>query len=167
MLIFGWAPGQIEERSIILKPHPSFLLKSQQVFIEANKQHLEEFGEKYFLNAEEFENNSGNIPYFINPLLFNEYDIKKIKTVISSLGWENPKDTDSNSTNCLLNTLANFLHERKYGYNPYVQEVSEMIRSGIISREEGLNRMEDKFNKGILLECVGRLGIDCNILEGG
>ncbi|MCR4441814.1 MAG: 7-cyano-7-deazaguanine synthase [Peptococcaceae bacterium] len=160
MLVFGWAPGQIERRGIILKPLPSFLAKSQEVFINANKTHLEGFQENYFLEAREFEENAPAIPYLINPLLFNEYRMEKVRALIEDLGWENPENTDLNSTNCLLNAFGNYVHLKKYGYNPYVQEISGLIRSGVITRDEGLARLEGSLDQKVIDECKRKLGLE-------
>ncbi len=165
LLIFGWAPGQVDARSIILKPQPAFMKKSQDVFVNANKNYLEKYQDIYFLTAEQYSDGHG-MPHFVNPLLFNEYDLGKIKAVIESLGWRNPRDTDSNSTNCLLNTFGNYMHQKKHGYNPYVQEISELIRTGIITREEGLERLEKSLDQNIIDECVRKLDIDRGSLGG-
>lgn len=161
---FGWAPGQLDRRSIIFRPDPSFLLKMQEVFITANGPHLDACRTQYFLTQASLDGGK-KVPYFVNPLLFNDYKIEEIKSVIEDLGWKNPKDTDSNSTNCLLNTLANFLHEKRFGYNPYVQEISGMIRNGIISRSEGLLSMQSDFDMGVLSDCAAKLQIKPRMLE--
>jgi len=159
LLVFGWAPGQLERRGIILKPLPSFLAKSQEVFVNANKANLEEFPGNYFLEAREFESEASNIPYLVNPLLFNEYRMEKVRALIEDLGWENPENTDLNSTNCLLNAFGNYVHLKKYGYNPYVQEISGLIRSGIITREEGLARLDGSLDQRVIDECKRKLGL--------
>jgi hypothetical protein len=63
------------------------------------------------------------------------------------VGWKNPKDTDPNSTNCLLNTYANQLHIEKYGYNPYSYELAELVRKGILKRDKALQRLNYAMNK--------------------
>ena len=49
-------------------------------------------------------------PYNIHPLAFLDYNEDKIVGEIKQLGWQMPDDTDSNSTNCLLNAFANDVH---------------------------------------------------------
>ena len=58
------------------------------------------------------------------------------------MGWNQPKDTDTNSTNCLLNAFANQVHEKSYDYNPYVFEISKMVREGVMTRQDGLRKFD-------------------------
>jgi hypothetical protein len=83
-----------------------------------------------------------------------------------SLGWKNPQNTDANSTNCLLNTLGNYVHLKRYGFNPYVQEISELVRLNIIMREEALARLEKNLDTSVIDGCVSKLKLDRNWIEG-
>lgn len=159
LLIFGWAPGQIDKRSIIFRPNNAFLRKSQNIFIDSNKDYIEKYKKSYFLSDERFEDNNSRFPYFVNPLLFNEYNYDIVKEKINKLGWSAPKNTDASSTNCLLNTLGNYVHEKKFGFNPYAKEISELIRCGVITREEGLNKINKKLNEDVLNSCLNKLNI--------
>ncbi len=62
------------------------------------------------------------------------------------IGWEKPDDTDPNSTNCLLNAFANNVHRKAYGFHPYVWEIANMVRQGVMTREEGLEKIEPPEN---------------------
>ncbi len=159
MLIFGWAPGQIDKRSIIFKPNKAFLKKSQRVFLDSNKKYLKDYERNYFLVDDKFDDINTVLPYFVNPLLFNEYNYEIVNKEIEAVGWSKPKDTDASSTNCLLNTLGNYIHEERYGFNPYSKEISELIRKGIITREKGLEKLHKKINKAVLDECIEKLGL--------
>lgn len=160
LLIFGWAPGQIDERSIIFKPNKQFLLKSQNIFTEAHKQFLGNDKNSYFMSNEMFQDSKTEMPYFVNPLLFNKYNYDKVTETIFKLGWKYPDNTDASSTNCLLNTLGNFIHEKKCGYNPYVQEISQLIRENILTREEGIEKLNKEVNSFVLESCLHKLGIE-------
>jgi len=70
-----------------------------------------------------------------------------------------PEDTDPNSTNCLLNSYANYVHQQQFGYNPYAFEIAKMVREGIMSREEGLGRFKDPPQSEHLDMIKQRLGI--------
>ena len=61
---------------------------------------------------------------------------------MKELDWQKPEDTDPNSTNCLLNAYANKIHEKTYGYNPYVWEIANMVREGVMTREDGLKSLQ-------------------------
>jgi len=63
---------------------------------------------------------------------------------MGELGWKRPEDTDPNSSNCLLNAFANQVHEKSYGYNPYVFEISKMVREGVLTRQDGLRKFSEE-----------------------
>ena len=70
------------------------------------------------------------------------YDENAITERIAQFGWERPNDTDANSSNCTLNAFANHIHRKKYGFHPYVWEIANMVRSGVMDRQEGLEKIE-------------------------
>jgi len=94
--------------------------------------------------AEEHYEKPELFPWNVHPLAFLEYDENRILARNRELGWEKPDDTDSNSTNCLLNAFANHVHKEKYGFNPYVWEIANMVRNGCMTREDGLEKIETK-----------------------
>jgi hypothetical protein len=98
-----------------------------------------------FLTKEHFAQ-SELFPWNIHPLAFLEYDEDKILARIAELGWERPDDTDPNSSNCTLNAFANQIHRTRYRFHPYAWEIANMVRSGILSREEGISRIEPDEN---------------------
>ena len=55
-----------------------------------------------------------------------------------------------NSTNCLLNSYANFIHIRDYGYNPYSLEIASLVREGFLSREEGVKKLSESGEDSII-----------------
>ena len=73
----------------------------------------------------------------------NEYDEEHIIRSIQAIGWEMEEETDSNSTNCLLNTYANFVHQDRFGYHPYCMEMANMVRQGLIKRETALRKISN------------------------
>ena len=76
---------------------------------------------------------------------------------MAELNWEKPLDTDPNSTNCLLNAYANTVHEKKFGFNQYVFEVAKLVREGVMTREEGLSRFDEKASDQDLVTIQARL----------
>ena len=54
---------------------------------------------------------------------------------------EAPKDTDTNSSNCLLNAFANHCHLERYHFHPYVWEIANMVRQGVMERGEGIEKI--------------------------
>ena len=91
-------------------------------------------GEGHFASPEKF-------PHNVHPLAFLPYNEETIIERIKTLGWVKPDDTDPNSSNCLLNAYANHIHRQRYSFHPYVWEIANMVREGVMTREEGLDEM--------------------------
>lgn len=139
LMAWGWSPGQAPIRSSIMKISPTLFKSTQEMYRKPMKEIVGIEINRYFLNEEEFKNR--NFPYNVSPLAFMDYDEQVIIRKIERLGWENPKGLDSNSTNCLLNTFANHVHIDKYKFHPYVFEIAGMVRMGVMSREEGMDKI--------------------------
>jgi len=138
---FGWSPGQAPVQSSVMRTNPA-LMKGTQAAVM--KPLLEIGGDKvrpYFLTDEHFEQKD-IFPWNIHPLAFLPYDEDDIVERIKELGWERPDDTDPNSSNCTLNAFANQVHRQRYDFHPYVWEIANMVRTGVLSREEGVDKIE-------------------------
>lgn len=160
MIGFGWDPGQlVSEKSVIVKLPPAFLVASQESFVRKLVPVAGEGVRKYFASREQIEQDPSRIPFYVNPLCFTRYDLDQMHETLRGLGWTKPSNTDANSTNCLLNGLANYLHEKQYGYCPYSQDVSELVRKGLIDRDTGLRRLRDGFDLDAVSEIAGTLGV--------
>lgn len=139
---YGWSPGQAPLQSAILKNTPAFTAKAQQLFLGPLEKTVGPAIRTYFLEDRHFAIGAQKeFPYNVNILAFLDYDEAEIYGRINKLGWEPPRDTDPNSTNCLLNAFANEVHLRKHGYHPYAMEMAELVREGVLSREEALKRL--------------------------
>lgn len=139
---YGWSPGQAPIQSSLMKTNPSLLRMTQKVVYEPLYKVAGDVIRPYFLEERHF-NRGREFPYNIHPLAFLEYNEGKIYGRMEELGWVKPDDTDPNSTNCLLNAFANQIHGERYGYNPYVFEIAKMVREGVMSREEGLKKINE------------------------
>ncbi len=139
-IIFGWSPGQAPITSSIVKNNPQMLRMMQNVVFEPLYKLAGDEIKAYFLEDIYFKG-SYHFPYNVNPLAFLDYNEEKIYQKISRIGWMAPEDTDSNSTNCLLNAFANDVHIKRYGFHPYAWEIANMIRQGVMSREEGYQKI--------------------------
>jgi len=133
---FGWSPGQAPVHSSIMKNNPSFIKMTQQTIMGPLREIGGEEIEVYFLNERHYVQPE-RFPYNVHPMAWEFYDESMILSEIEKLGWAAPEDTDSNSSNCLLNAYANEIHVRKYGFHPYVWEIANMVREGVMSRDEG------------------------------
>lgn len=138
---FGWTPGQVHVKSPIMRLDYRMILANQKQIQEPIVKNLGDEYKKYFIDPEWIEAQKEYVPYLAYPLVFSNYNEEEILDTIKSIGWKKPQDTDMNSTNCLLNSYANSIHARDYGYNPYSLEIASLVRKGFLSREEGLKRL--------------------------
>ncbi len=137
---YGWSPGQAPIHSSVMKMNPSFARSAQSAAFEALKKAVPDLPDSYFLKAGDFEDGE-RFPYGIHPLAFSEYDEKSIYRRIGELGWTAPDDTDPNSTNCMMNAFAVHVHKEQFKFHPYAFEISGLVRSGVMTRGEGLKRI--------------------------
>ncbi|HOW42771.1 MAG TPA: hypothetical protein PLF03_03815 [Candidatus Omnitrophota bacterium] len=142
LMAWGWSPGQAPIRSSIMKVNAALFKTTQEMYRKPMFEVAGEQVNRYFLTDEQFM--SINFPYNVSPLAFMDYDEEKIKEKIKDFGWEIPGGLDANSTNCLLNTFANHVHIKKHNFHPYAFEIAGMVRSGIIERQEGLNKFGEE-----------------------
>ena len=157
-LVFGLSPGQAPVVTSVFKTNPDMVRKMQDAIYIPLFNHLGDMIDPYFLEDHHFKKKE-YFPYSINPLAFSDYNEDQMLTKIKTFNWEKPDDTDANSTNCLMNALANKLHLEKFGYNPYTSEIAELVRTGSISREEGLSRLSAPFPEEQIKIVKEKLGI--------
>jgi len=138
---FGWTPGQVHVKAPIMKLDYRMVMANQKQIQEPIVKNLGDEYKKYFIDPEWIEDQKENVPSLAYPLVFSNYNEDEILDTIKSIGWKRPKDTDMNSTNCLLNSYANSIHARDYGYNPYSLEIAGLVREGFLSSEEGLKKL--------------------------
>jgi hypothetical protein len=155
---YGWSPGQAPVQSSVMKTSAAFTQATQKVIYEPLHRKIGNKITPYFLEEKHFKL-SDKFPYNIHPLAFLDYDEETIYKRIKELGWEPPKDTDPNSTNCLMNAFANQIHQDQFGFHPYAFEMGGLVRMGVLSREEGLKRLSEPADKKIVEEVKLKLGI--------
>lgn len=158
LMAWGWSPGQAPLRSAIMKINPLLFKNTQKLLKKPMNIIVGREIKRYFLSDDQFSNPEV-FPYSVSPLAFMPYDEDRIVYKIKELGWRAPKDVDSNSTNCLLNSYANHVHITKYGYHPYSFEIAEMVRSGVMSRKYGLAKIKDPGNAATIKYAKKKLGI--------
>ena len=155
---FGWSPGQAPIQSAVLKTNPSLIRSNQNALKKAYPSDTLTRLAAYFIPETYFEKFKDNFPYNIHPLAFFKYNEDHIKEKIKTIGWQAPDDTDSNSSNCLINAFANQCHISRHGFHPYVWEIANMVRQGIMSREEGLIKIYTEQNIELVTYAEERLG---------
>jgi tRNA(Ile)-lysidine synthase TilS/MesJ len=147
-IAYGWSPGQAPIPSSVLAMNVS-MIRQQQEFLK--KLFYSELGEdlrafllheRHYRLLETAASTKATSPlYNIHPLAFFDYDEEKVLEEIKALGWVSPEDTDSNSTNCLLNSFAIQLHMNEWGFHPYAMEIASLVRDGYMTREQGLDKL--------------------------
>jgi hypothetical protein len=147
-IAYGWSPGQAPIQSSVMKLNLSMIRQTQSVVINTLKKVIGEELSPFVLQERHYkildfdkENAKEVFLYNIHPLAFLEYKEGKIIKEIEKLGWEPPRDTDANSTNCLLNSYANQIHQEQHGFHPYAFEIANLVREGYIRREIGLEKL--------------------------
>lgn len=140
MVGFGWSPGQAPVQSSIMKNNPSLVKMAQQAILMPLRGIAGDEIAVYFLNERHYAAET-RFPYNVHPMAWEYYNEEMIFEEIKKLGWRPPDDTDTNSSNCLLNAYANDLHIKKYGFHPYVWEIANMVREGVMPRDEGYKKI--------------------------
>ncbi len=140
MIGYGWSPGQAPVQSSIMRNNPAFIRMTQQAILTPLREIAGGEIEAYFLQDRHYAD-PGRFPYNVHPMAWEYYNEGMIVHEIQKLGWVSPEDTDSNSTNCLLNAFANEEHIKKHRFHPYAWEISNMVREGVMTRDEGFKKI--------------------------
>ena len=156
---YGWSPGQAPIQSSVMKINADFIKSSQKSFYDPLHRISGDEINKYFLDKADFETLQKMSLYNVHPLAFLDYNEEAIYHRIAKLGWKQPPDTDSNSSNCLLNSFANQTHIDRYGFHPYAFEVAGLVRSGVLSRREGIEKVEAPQDSVTIEQVKRKLGI--------
>jgi hypothetical protein len=159
LVAFGWSPGQAPIQSAIMKTNPTMIRQNQKALKSALPSELAAAMHQYFIPEACYNACADRFPQNIHPLAFFEYDEVLIKSELQSLGWKLPSDTDSNSTNCLMNAFANDCHLRRQRFHPYVWEIANMVRQGVVSRKEGMEKIYTPQNDELVTYARQKLGL--------
>ena len=141
LVAFGWSPGQAPIQSAIMKTNASLIRQTQKAFVAGLPANLASAFASYLIPPAYYDLYKERFPYNIHPLAFFDYDEEKIKAELEEIGWRLPTNTDTNSTNCLLNAFANHCHLERHKFHPYVWEIANMVRQGVMTRKEGIEKI--------------------------
>lgn len=97
--------------------------------------------------------------YQISPNLAINVSEREIIEDLKSLDWIPPKNLDGCTSNCSLNALANQVHQKKYGFHPYAAELSILIRRGLMTRDEAIEKLNRTGAAGNVKFAMGSLGL--------
>ena len=159
LVAFGWSPGQAPIHSAILRTNASLIRQNQRTLINALPPELQMQMKSHFIPEEYYQSHKDRFPTNIHPLAFFDYDERKIAEELRSVAWVPPTNTDTNSTNCLLNAFANHIHLKKHNFHPYVWEIANMVRQGVLSRSEGFEKIYSPQNPEMVQYAKDKLGL--------
>jgi tRNA(Ile)-lysidine synthase TilS/MesJ len=157
LVAFGWSPGQAPIQSAIMKTNPAMIRQNQSVLKRAFPSEISQEMDHYFIPDTYYEIYNQRFPHNIHPLAFFDYDEEQIKLQLDDLGWQAPTDTDSNSTNCLLNAFANQCHLQRHGFHPYVWEIANMVRQEVMTRAQGIQKIYSEQDQRMVAYAKERL----------
>ncbi len=160
LVAFGWSPGQAPISSAIMQTNPRLQSISQKTVRDPLLKMAGNELKPYFLSDEDLSIDPSMWPVNIHPLAFTTYNEEAIMEKVHTIGWIKPEDTDPNSTNCLLNALANYLHREKFSFHPYAWEIAGIVRSGSMERREGMDKVCRDEDMKMVRYAADLLGID-------
>jgi len=143
-ILAGFTLGQIPVNGIIYKNHYKFLEESRKESLDKLREEVGDVVDDYLCIDQQTIEKVKEYPHNVNILCVENVSETEIKDNIASLGWESPGDVDGCSSNCMLNTFNNYVHEEVFGYNPYEMELSHLIREGLMSRDEAIEKVNDR-----------------------
>lgn len=144
LILAGFTLGQIPANGIIYKNHYKFLEESRKTSMDKLRSAVGNDVDSYYGISDDTLESVKSYPHNVNLLCLEEITEDDIVKEVSKLGWTRPGDVDGCSSNCQLNTFNNFVHEQQLGYNPYELELSHLIRKGLMTRDEALEKMADQ-----------------------
>jgi tRNA(Ile)-lysidine synthase TilS/MesJ len=160
-IIFAFTVGQ--SPNPIIKLSANFIQWSRNLFEkQLQKIGVDDRDEQFIIKNEVIKNIVETAPSILHPLCLWEYSEDIVLKTVVSLGWKPPALNDSNSTNCTLNSFACYNHLEKYGFHPYTFDIAGLVRSGEMSREEGLEKLHQELSQPLIEEAAEKLEIEIN-----
>jgi len=105
---------------------------------------------------------TGTGPVIVFPLEHLHPGPQRMQEILErELGWQAPSD-ELQHGDCRLNTLKDYLMNRKWGFSELTQAYAAMVRMGEITREEGLRRAESEEVRtppSVLPEFLEKIGV--------
>jgi tRNA(Ile)-lysidine synthase TilS/MesJ len=158
LVAFGWSPGQAPMHSAMMKTNAALIQQNQSAWIKAFPDEIGRGIRGHFIPDSYYQTYQDRFPHNIHPLAFFDYNEEKIIRQLEDLGWKAPADTDTNSTNCLLNAFANQCHLQRHRFHPYAFEIANMVRQGVMARAEGIEKIYTDQDQEMVEYARNRLG---------
>ncbi|KQU24358.1 hypothetical protein ASG61_20790 [Bacillus sp. Leaf75] len=132
----GWTPGQMTDSAVI---DSNFI----ENIINKYNEKMASISPNAWNHISKNREKSKVTQYLINPLYVSNYREEEIIKSLMEIGWKKPKDTDSCSSNCRLNSFLILNHLQKFEFHPYVYELAYHVRAGYMNRKAALEKMSN------------------------
>lgn len=140
-ILTGFTLGQIPYNTIYFRNNYKFFKESRYPIIAILKSHLGEQVSQYLEISDSLIKKTKNYPYNVNLLCLENKHEDEIIEEIAFLGWKQPDDVDGCSSNCRINAFNNYVHFKKYGFNPYELELSHLVRKNLLNRDQAIEKI--------------------------
>lgn len=167
IIVAGWTKGQSTKKALaceIGKTEFSSMADSTRDFLKKYTKENPKYRD-FPLSMDEVLAKAGRgFKYIIvSPHWFLPYDAAEYTSIIEKeVGWKMPElSYPAESTNCELNFLSVYLSMKKHGYTHYHVEMSKLIREGLMTREDALEKLKINFSEEVLDEVAKKL--NCKI----
>jgi tRNA(Ile)-lysidine synthase TilS/MesJ len=137
----GYVGGQVPTDAAVIRIRPRAQAKARETSVRKYVEALGDEARGYF-DLPANDGGDGDCEVFvINPMLGVGKSEAAIVEEVRAIGWRPVPNVGRNSTNCMLNDLGIAVHHRQHGFHPYVLEVSEQVRAGLMTRDEALEKV--------------------------
>jgi hypothetical protein len=137
----GYIAGQVPKDAALIELNLSLQQQANESKLAKLQAVLGPAAKHFFsIDASLIANSPRTNLSIINPMIFLSKSEDEIVEAISELGWKKPTDTGQNSSNCKLNDLGIRVHYEKHGFHPYLLEIADQVRSGMLHRSAALER---------------------------
>lgn len=166
VILAGFTLGQIPANAIVFRNHYRFLEESRKESLARLTAAIGEEVADYYTIPDAVVDRVASYPHNVNLLCLESVREEEIVAEVQKLGWRKPEGVDGCSSNCELNTFNNYVHIRRFGFSPYELELSVLVRKGLMSRGEALQKINDnpvgrlsKLARGLGLSVVERTSL--------
>ena len=143
-ILAGFTLGQIPANGIVYRNHYRFLAESREASMARLRDAVGEEVDRLYEVPDSVIDRAPAYPYNINLLCLESLTEAQILAEVGKLGWKLPSGLDGCSSNCMLNTFNNYVHQRRHGYSPYELELSHLVRKRLMTRSEALAKLADQ-----------------------
>jgi len=94
-----------------------------------------------------------------HPLAFIDTEEEQMRQLVKTFGWEPMDGLNGRSEPCLLSTLAIQAYRSQSGYHPYVAELAQLVREGVMERARALALVEAPSSPSVLAAVQAKLDL--------